>query len=132
MKAYNHTILNIALERGTISADIKQGELVHVDAAGKATNVVGSGNLAFVAEKEVIATSIDHVTVRAVGVAAVFVADYTNIVPGSELTIGDDGKGVKVRGTGELKLGIALKKPSQNGEQIPMLIDIEGKASNLY
>lgn len=132
MKAYNHTILNIALERGTISADIKQGELVFLDADGKATNTVGPANGAFVAENEILASGIDHVTVRAIGVAAVVVADYSNIVPFSPLTIGDDGKGVKVAGSGEAQIGLALKTPTQNGELIPVLVLPINKAANLY
>lgn len=133
MKAYNHTILNIALERGVISRDVKAGELIFLDNDGKATTVVGGANGAFVAEREVLMASEDHVTVRALGVAAVVVSDFTMINPFSPVTIGADGKGVAVAGTGEFQLGFALKKPTQNGEMIPVLLQYqEAKAANLY
>lgn len=132
MKAYNHTILNLALERGTISRDVKAGELIFLDSAGKATTVVGSASGAFVAEREILQNSIDHVSARAVGVAAVFVSDFTMINPWSPLTIGADGKGVQVASSGEVILGYALKAPTQNGEMIPMMIAFSPKTANLY
>ena len=115
-----------------MSADILAGELVHINSNGQGTNVIGSASLALPAKKDVKKDSLQDIEVALSGVAVVKVSDYSNIVVGSPLTIGDDGKGVKVAGSGEFQIGLAMQKPESTTEFISVLINPVAKAGNLY
>lgn len=116
----------------TAAANRKIGDLVHINAAGEATTLVGDKNLAFPLMRPLDFENDQVAEAQIDGVAPVNVEESDNITVGSPLTIGATGVGVAVAEEGDVILGIALKVPTGDGDQIPMLIQIYPKAENIY
>ena len=115
------------------SADRKIGQLMHITAAGEATTVIGSAILALPLVDAFFFAENKPAELQVHGVASVYVEAFTGIDVGTPLTIGATGVGVKARATdGEFLLGYALQKPSVNGQNIMVSMNVLPKNVTIY
>lgn len=108
------------------------GQLIHIDEDGKATTLVGDGNLALP-----LIRKFDHLTdkvaeVQFSGIASIYVENATNIHPKVPVAVGATGKGIKAAEAGDFIIGMALETPSGNGVNIPVMFTIIPAAGNIY
>lgn len=113
------------------AANRKIGQLVHITDVGAATTIA-DGNLAFPLIQDFDYLNDQVAEAQISGVGKVYVEATSGIEAGVPLTVGATGVGVKQAAVGDVILGIALAKPSGNGDLIPYLISVYPKADNIY
>lgn len=114
-------IINAFLKSSGANASRKIGEFLFVDSDGNAT--FSQTAVAFPLT-EAFETNHPYLAAQVTGIAKVIVKTAAGIDAGEPVEVASDGTGVTALASGT-QFGIALKKPAEDGDEIPVLIQIQ-------
>ena len=116
--------LSNAFEKNTDAVDRVAGQLIRVKPDGKATTVLGEGNLLFFPLIADLKVSEDlYAEAQVTGIAKIQVEAFAGITAGTRVSVGAVGTGIRAeQAAPAFVMGIALETPTANGQFIPVLL----------